>query len=457
MPKVLKSINPYNSETIAEYESHGEALVDIKIELADKAFTKWRDTPLLERLAYFRKLQSVINEEKSTLARLATLEMGKLIVEAVAEVEKCANTISFYLDKAEELLADETANVKARKAFISYQPLGVVLGVMPWNFPYWQVLRFAIPTMIAGNTIVLKHASNVSGCALAIEELFKKAGFPEGAFQTILVPGGDVARVISLPEIKAVSLTGSTTAGKSVAMNAGKYIKKCVLELGGNDPYIVLKDADVKKAADICAKSRLQNAGQSCVAAKRFIVDASIYDDFLEQFTAHFKSRVAGDPLDSATSIAPLVSGRAAEDAHKQVLSALKVGAQKLFGDDFVSGNGAFYPPAILADVKHSNNSFDDEIFAPVASVIKFTDENEAIEIANNSIYGLGAAIFSEDLKRAETIAKYKIEAGMVFINDMVRSDAAIPFGGVKESGYGRELSKFGIHEFTNIKTILVN
>lgn len=457
MPRILKSINPYNSTTIAEYEQHVEAFVDIKVELADKAFSKWRDTPLSERLQLFKKLQTTINEEKKSLARLATLEMGKLIVEAIAEVEKCASTISFYLENAEKLLADESANIKAKKAFISYQPLGVVLGIMPWNFPYWQAFRFAIPTMIAGNTIILKHASNVSGCALAIENLFNRAGFPEGAFQTILVPGGDVARIIAMPEIKAVSLTGSTAAGKSVAAKAGKYIKKCVLELGGNDPYIVLKDANVKKAAEICAKSRLQNAGQSCVAAKRFIVDAFVYDNFLNEFTAHFATRKEGDPLDIETSIAPLVSEKAAEDAHKQVTAALKSGSKKVFGEDFKTDDSAFYPPSILLDTEAGNTSFDEEIFAPVASIIKFTDEAQAIDLANNSIYGLGAAIFTEDAEKAKYLAKHRIESGMVFVNDMVRSDAAIPFGGIKESGYGRELSKFGIHEFTNIKTILMN
>jgi succinate-semialdehyde dehydrogenase/glutarate-semialdehyde dehydrogenase len=398
----------------------------------------------------------VLREKFEEYSILMTNEMGKPIVQSRAEIEKCAWVCDYYAENAERFLSDEIIKTEASKSFVSYQPLGVILAIMPWNFPFWQVFRFAAPNLMAGNAGVLKHASNVSGCALAIEDVFRKAGFPENLFRSLLVKSKDMKGIISDEKIKAVTLTGSVPAGKYVASHAGSLIKKTVLELGGSDPYIILEDADLEKAAMSCVTSRLINAGQSCIAAKRFIIVESVYDDFEKLFLGIMSKKKMGDPFDEKNDLGPQASLQLRDELHGQVLRSVNQGAELILGGTIPEMAGAYYPPTILRNVKRGIAAFDEEIFGPVAALIKAKDEDDAVELANNSIFGLGAAVFTKDIKRGERIAKERLNAGCCFVNDFVKSDPRLPFGGIKESGYGRELSPFGIKEFVNIKSVYI-
>ncbi len=453
---MLNSINPSNGNQIAAYL---EMDFDVTSSIVDKAheqFIDWRKTSFEFRASKIRSAAAILRKRKEEFAKLMTLEMGKPIVQARAEVEKCAWVCDYYADNAEKFLTDEIVETDAQKSFISFQPIGVVLAVMPWNFPFWQVFRFAAPTLMAGNAAILKHASNVSGCALAIENIFNEAGFPSGLFRTILVSSKNIEPIIKHPLIKSVTLTGSVTAGKSIASLAGSLIKKTVLELGGSDPYLILEDADIESAAECCVTARLLNGGQSCIAAKRFIIVESVYDDFEKIFLEKMKSKKMGDPFDESNSIGPQASLQLRDHLHQQVLKSIKLDAKLLLGGEIPEINGAYYPPTVLANVRKGMPAFEEELFGPVAALIKVADEEEAIRTANDSNFGLGAALFTSDKTRGEFIAKEKLNAGCCFVNEFVRSDPRLPFGGINESGYGRELSTFGIREFVNIKTVFI-
>ena len=453
---MLSSINPANNILIKNYdEMTGPESADI-ISLADKAFKNWKETSFIHRSELMKNAAKVLRDNSEEYSVLMTIEMGKPIVQSRTEVEKCAWVCDYYADNAEKILAEEIIKTEATKSFVSYQPLGVILAVMPWNFPFWQVFRFAAPNLMAGNAGLLKHASNVSGCALAIEDVFRKAGFPENLFRTLLVKSKNVKEIISNTKVQAVTLTGSVPAGKSVAALAGSLIKKTVLELGGSDPYVVLEDADLHQAAMSCVTSRLINAGQSCIAAKRFIIVESVYDEFEKLYLEIMSKKRMGDPLDENNDLGPQASLQLRDELHDQVLRSIKQGAELILGGTVPEKDGAYYPPTILSNVKPGMTAFDEELFGPVAALIKAKDEDDAIELANKSIFGLGAAVFTNDLKRGERIAKEKLNAGCCFVNDFVKSDPRLPFGGIKESGYGRELSPFGIKEFMNIKTVYI-
>ncbi len=426
------------------------------IDLTADAFEKWKETSFSHRSNLMMKAAQVLKAKREEYSELMTLEMGKPISQSKAEVEKCSWVCEYYADNTEKFLKDELIQTDASKSFVTYQPLGTVLAVMPWNFPFWQVFRFAAPGLMAGNAGILKHASNVSGCALAIEEVFREAGFPENLFRTLLVSSKNVKPIIENENIKAVTLTGGVPAGKSVASLAGSRIKKTVLELGGSDPYIVLEDADLEKAALSCVNSRLINAGQSCIAAKRFIIVEKVYDEFEKYYLKFMSEKKMGDPSDEKNHLGPQASIKLRDELHNQVLRSVELGAEIILGGKIPSIDGAYYPPTILKNVKPGMPAFDEELFGPVAALIKAKDEDEAIELANNSIFGLGAAVFTKDNRRGELIAKERLNAGCCFVNDFVKSDPRLPFGGIKESGYGRELSPFGIKEFVNIKTVFI-
>lgn len=453
---MLNSINPSNGNLITSYPEMDFVAVSSIVDKAHEQLIKWRKTSFEFRASKIRSAAAILRKRKEEFARLMTLEMGKPIVQARAEVEKCAWVCDYYADNAEKFLTDEIVETDAQKSFISFQPIGVVLAVMPWNFPFWQVFRFASPTLMAGNAAILKHASNVSGCALAIEKIFEEAGFPSGLFRTILVSSKNIEPIIKHPLIKAVTLTGSVTAGKSIASLAGSLIKKTVLELGGSDPYLILEDADIESAAECCVTARLLNGGQSCIAAKRFIIVESVYDDFEKIFLEKMKSKKMGDPFDESNSIGPQASLQLRDELHQQVLKSIELGAKLLLGGEIPEINGAYYPPTVLANVRKGMPAFEEELFGPVAALIKVADEEEAIRTANDSNFGLGAALFTSDKTRGEIIAKEKFNAGCCFVNEFVRSDPRLPFGGINESGYGRELSTFGIREFVNIKTVFI-
>lgn len=426
------------------------------IDLTADAFEKWKETSFSHRSNLMMKAAQVLKAKREEYSELMTLEMGKPISQSKAEVEKCSWVCEYYAGNAEKFLKDELIQTDASKSFVTYQPLGTVLAVMPWNFPFWQVFRFAAPGLMAGNAGILKHASNVSGCALAIEEVFREAGFPENLFRTILVPSSQMEAVIKNERIKAVTLTGSVPAGKAVAKTAGSVLKKTVMELGGSDPYIILEDADLEMASETCVNARLINGGQSCIAAKRFIVVDKVYDEFEKLFVANMKIKKMGDPFDESNHIGPQASVSLRNELHQQVVKSVELGAKLLLGGKIPETNGAWYPPTVLSNVKKGMPAYDEELFGPVAAIIKVKDENQAIEFANDSIFGLGAAVFTRDNERGEKIAAEKLQAGCCFVNAFVKSDPRLPFGGIKESGYGRELSSFGIREFVNIKTVYI-
>jgi succinate-semialdehyde dehydrogenase/glutarate-semialdehyde dehydrogenase len=383
-------------------------------------------------------------------------EMGKPLSQGRAEVEKCAWVCEFYAENAERFLSDEVATSDATTSFVAFKPLGVVLAVMPWNFPFWQVFRFAAPALMAGNAGILKHSSNVMGCALAIEDVFRTAGFPDDLFRTLVIGSARVRQVIEAPQVRAVTLTGSGPAGKAVAAAAGAVLKKSVLELGGSDPYVVLEDADLESTAQICVDSRLINSGQSCIAAKRFIVAEPVRDRFEELYVEMMRAKRMGDPFDEQVDVGPQARRDLRDELHDQVVASIERGARPLLGAAVPPGPGAFYPPTVLTDVGPGMPAYDDELFGPVAAIIGAADEADAIKIANDSVFGLGAAVFTRDAARGERIARDELEAGACFVNGLVKSDPRLPFGGIKESGYGRELAAFGIREFVNIKTVWV-
>jgi succinate-semialdehyde dehydrogenase/glutarate-semialdehyde dehydrogenase len=453
---MLKSVNPATGKIVETYESHSDKGVEKIINATDKFWHQWRTTSFSHRAIFMQNISSLLRTRKEELARLMALEMGKVLKEGISEIEKCAWVCDYYAQNAESFLENEFIETEAFRSFVSYQPLGTILAVMPWNFPFWQVFRFLAPTLMAGNTAVLKHASNVPGCAIAIEDLFREAGFPENVFRTLLIGSNQVENVIRHPAIKAVSLTGSTPAGKSVAAIAGNELKKCVLELGGSDPYVILKDADLENAAKICTTSRLLNAGQSCIAAKRFIVVDEVYSEFLEYFTHEMNQAVFGDPFLPETTMGPLARKDLRNELHQQVVNSVKMGAEIVLGGEIPNRKGAFYPPTILENVQPGMPAYDEELFGPVASIIRVKDEAEAIKVANDTEFGLGAAVFTSDLKNGEHIAEKLLDAGCCFVNDFVKSDPRLPFGGIKTSGFGRELSTQGIKEFMNVKTVVV-
>lgn len=450
----MKSVDPSAGELVSEYSPHGRAQAEQILAATHGAFAGWRETPIAERATHMRALADVLDRRRDEYGALMTLEMGKVTREARGEVEKCAWVCRYYADHAAQFLADRPVSAGMAQSFITFQPIGTVLAIMPWNFPFWQVLRFAAPTLMAGNTALLKHAPNVCGCALAIEDAFAEAGFPADVFRAALVPVEDVPSLIADDRVRAVTLTGSTRAGSAVAAEAGRHLKKAVLELGGSDPYIILDDADIAAAASTCATSRLINAGQSCVAAKRFIVVDGVYDAFVEALTAEMASKTFGDPTDPETDLGPLARHDLRDALHAQVIGSVEQGARCVLGGEVPSGPGAFYPPTILVDVTPETPAYSEELFGPVASVIRVADAAEAVRVANDSPYGLGGAVFTQDTDRGIAIARDAIDTGACFVNDFVRSDPRLPFGGVKNSGYGRELSEFGIHEFVNIKTV---
>jgi succinate-semialdehyde dehydrogenase / glutarate-semialdehyde dehydrogenase len=451
----IKSINPFDGSLLKEFQEYDKIQMDQALAKADSAFRKWKQISFKERGALMMRCSSYLKEHKKELATLMVLEMGKPILEAVAEIEKCALVCEYYAGNAATFLADQRVSSDASSSFVSYQPLGCILAVMPWNFPFWQVFRFAAPSIMAGNVALLKHASNVPQCAIAIEEVFTRSGFPEGVFQSLLIGSSKVEYLISNPVVKAVTLTGSEKAGSEVAALAGKYIKKSVLELGGSDPFIVLKDAELETASAIAVKSRMINTGQSCIAAKRFIVVKEIAEEFTQKMMSGMKKLKMGNPLDEATEVGTIAREDLVQPLLDQINKSVAKGAKLLCGGDRPAMKGAFLNPAILTNVKPGMPAYEEEIFGPVASVIIAEDDEDAIRIANDSRYGLAGSIWTNDQEKGERLARM-VESGSVFINGMVKSDPRLPFGGIKNSGYGRELSIAGIHEFVNIKTIWV-
>ena len=451
----LDAVNPATGDTIKSYDEMTPQQTAAAIEEAYTAWKAWRKTSFSERAVPMKKAAAILRERKDAFAKLMALEMGKPFKQGVAEAEKCALGCDYYAEHAEAHLASEEVKTDASKSYVAFEPVGVVLAVMPWNFPFWQVFRFAAPALMAGNAGVLKHASNVPGCAIAIENVFLEAGFPRGLFRTLLIGSAQVKAVIEHPRVSAVTLTGSTPAGKAVAAQAGAALKKTVLELGGSDPYIVLEDADLDHAVNTCATSRLINSGQSCVNAKRFIVVEPLVAQFTEKLVAAMKSRRMGDPLAEGVDVGPQARPDLRDELHKQVTDSVAKGARLLLGGEIPSGKGSFYPPTVLADVTPGMPAYNEELFGPVASIFSARDEADAVRIANDSIFGLGAAVFTADTARAERIAR-ELDAGCTFVNTLVASDPRLPFGGIKESGYGRELGTYGIREFVNIKTVYI-
>ena len=452
----LISINPANNKKINSYEEISKDSINQIIDSSFNTFLEWRNKSFSYRAKKMRHLAELLKQKKDLLGLLMTKEMGKPIKQSIAEAEKCAWVCEYYADNAEKFLSQKEIPTGSTKSFISFQPIGIVLAIMPWNFPFWQVFRFASPALMAGNVGILKHASNVQGCAIEIEKLFLEAGFPKFAFSNLVIGSKKVSNVIKNSKISAVTLTGSTPAGKSVASLAGSLLKKTVLELGGNDPYVILEDADLDNAVKSCIAGRMLNAGQSCIAAKRFIVVQSRLKEFIDKVHNEIKKMKMGDPINPDINIGPMVNNIARDELHQQVLISIEKGAKLLFGGKIPQLDGAFYPPTLLVDVEPGMPAFDDELFGPVAVVISAKDQSHAIELANKTNFGLGAAIFTRDLDKGENIATKELEAGSCFVNDFVKSDPRLPFGGIKESGYGRELSEFGIQEFVNIKSVVV-
>jgi succinate-semialdehyde dehydrogenase / glutarate-semialdehyde dehydrogenase len=448
--------NPATGQKGCAYEGRTRAEVRDIVIAADRAFKRWRKRSYAERAALMSKAAAVLRSRKDEFAALMTEEMGKPISDGRAEIEKCAGACDYFADHTERFLAQEKIDLGGPEAFVTFEPLGLILAVMPWNFPFWQVFRFAAPTLMAGNVAVLKHASNVPGCALAIETVFRDAGFPDDVFRTLLIPSRDVEAVIDMKEVKAITLTGSVEAGRKVATAAAQRLKKSVLELGGSDAYVVLEDADIAKAAKICATARMVNTGQSCIAGKRFIVIEKVREPFEKAFVEAMKAYQMGDPRDNSTKFGPMYSVAGRDELHEQVERSVTAGARILTGGEKPQKPGAWYPPTVLTDVRPGVPAFTEEIFGPVASVIVAKDEADAIAIANDSEFGLGSAVITRDLDRGRRIAAHELESGMSFVNDNVRSDARMPFGGLKHSGYGREVSRYGLLEFVNIKSVLV-
>ena len=452
----LISTNPATGEEVERYGEMTSEEVGTIIERAYEAQRAWREVGFEERATCLNGAARILRDEHERLAKIITREMGKPIAQARAEVKKSAGAFDYYAMNGAAHLAPETIQTDASKSYVTYQPLGVVLAIMPWNFPFWQAVRFAAPTLMAGNAGLLKHAENVTGCALALEDVMKRAGFPEGLFRALLVQVDEVEKILDNPKVAAATLTGSTRAGKAVSSTAGKHLKKTVLELGGSDPYIILEDADLDDAVNACATSRLQNSGQSCIAAKRLVVVEPLMGEFQRKLLEKMKAQKMGDPFAEDTDIGPQARPDLRDALHEQVTKSVDAGATLLLGGELPDGPGAFYPPTVLANVSAGMPAYDEEVFGPVAAIITAEDEEDAVRIANDTPYGLGAAIFTRDRGRGERIAAERLQAGNCFVNAFVKSDPRLPFGGIKESGYGRELSKLGIHEFVNIKTVYI-
>jgi succinate-semialdehyde dehydrogenase/glutarate-semialdehyde dehydrogenase len=452
----IASINPATSKKLKEFSAFTEKEIEERLKRAEEAFEHHRREPFAKRGQLMLAAASLLEQGKKELAQTITLEMGKLLGGAIGEIEKCARVCRFYAENAERFLEDEPVQTDAARSFVRYQPLGAVLAIMPWNFPFWQVFRFAAPALMAGNVGLLKHAANVPQCALAIEKIFCRAGFDEGVFQTLLIEAEQVEHLIVDPRVKAVTLTGSERAGSAVASAAAREIKKAVLELGGSDAFIVMPSADLKAALTTAVKARTINSGQSCIAAKRFFIADKVYDDFLRQFVERMRALKIGDPLDETTEIGPLATEQILNGVHDQVQKSIAAGAKLLTGGNRIHGPGFFYEPTVLVDVPRKSPAYREEVFGPVASIFRVRDAADAIEIANDSPFGLGASAWTGDPTEKELFAS-ELDAGMVFVNGMVASDPRLPFGGVKHSGFGRELGAQGIREFTNIKTIWIS
>jgi len=450
-----QSINPATGQAFAEYPSHTEAELQQSVTSALQAYGSWRDESFSDRAAPFLRAADQLEAEVDQLAILMATEVGKPLAEGRAEARKSAWVCRYYAEKAEEFLAPEHVSTEAAHSFVAYQPLGPILAVMPWNFPFWQVFRAAAPALMAGNTMLLKHAANVPGCALAIERILREAGVPNGVFQTLLTDSDRVAGLIANPAIRGVTLTGSTPAGRAVAAAAGQHLKKCVLELGGSDPYVVLADADVVAAAEACVTSRLINTGQSCIAAKRLVVVESVLGEFEDAVVERMARVKQGNPMDEDSDIGPLARMDLRDGLHDQVRRSVEDGARCLMGGEVPGGPGAYYPPTVLTDVQPGNPAYVEELFGPVAAILPVADDESAIAVANDTSFGLGAAVFTSDVARGIKIATEQLEAGCCFVNAFTESDPRMPFGGIKDSGLGRELSSFGIREFVNVKTVV--
>ena len=453
---MLTAINPADGSILRAYEEDGAAEVAGKINAAHEAFLNWRKTSFPQRVEKLRNAAQILTGKKEEYAVLMATEMGKPMRDGRAEVEKCAWVCDYYADNALTALQPEVIETDARRSYITFTPLGVVLAIMPWNYPFWQVFRFAAPALMAGNAAVLKHASNVPGCSLAIEDVFRTAGFPADLFRSILLSSKNANGLIAQANIQAVTLTGSLPAGRTVAAEAGKSVKKAILELGGSDPCLILEDADLEKTVETCVASRLLNSGQSCIAAKRFVVVESVRNRFEDMLVAQMQQKQMGNPLEEGTEIGPQARAELRDDLHRQVVQSIEKGGRCLLGGRIPAGKGAYYPATVLSHVQKGMPAYDEETFGPVAAVIAVKDEAEAIRTANDSPFGLGAAVFTADISRGERIAADELDAGNCFVNAFVKSDPRLPFGGIKQSGYGRELSHFGIKEFVNIKTVYV-
>jgi succinate-semialdehyde dehydrogenase/glutarate-semialdehyde dehydrogenase len=451
----ITSINPATGGEIKTFESLTDEQIDEKLGLAARAFRRYWKTPFSDRAKKMVRAAEILEEEKEEFARLMTSEMGKTFTAAVAEAEKCAWVCRYYAENAERFLSDEAAETGAARSYVRYQPLGPILAVMPWNFPFWQVFRHVAPGLMAGNVILLKHASNVPQCALAIEDVVLRAGFPEGTFQTLLIGSGKVQAVIDDAKVRGVTLTGSEGAGRQVGSEAGENIKKTVLELGGSDPFIVMPSADLEEAVNTAVTARTLNNGQSCINAKRIIVHGEIADEFERRYVEAMQALKVGDPMDEETDMGPLAMPQILEDVDEQVKKSVEAGAKILTGGKPMNAEGNFYPPTVITDIPEDSPAYKEEIFGPVASLFRARDIDEAVRIANDTSFGLGASAWTNDPEEQETFIN-EIEAGQVFINSMVASDPRMPFGGVKASGYGRELSVYGLREFVNVKAVWI-
>jgi len=451
----MQSVNPATEELLKSCKTHSAEEVEARLAAAAEAYSSWSRKPVSARSTRMRRMAELLRGNKQELATVITSEMGKPIVQSEAEIEKCAYNCNYYADHAERLLRDEPRASGASESYIHYAPLGVILAVMPWNFPFWQVFRFAAPALIAGNTALLKHASNVPQCALRIEELFREAGFPQGVFLSLLIRNSEVSKVIEHPAIAAVTLTGSEGAGRQVATCSGRMIKKTVMELGGSDPFIVLEDADLDQAVQTGVRARFQNTGQSCIAAKRFIIVERVFEQFERRFVDAVRRLKTGDPMDRSTEIGPLARREFVDELERQIGESTSSGAVVLTGGSRRRGKGYYFEPTVLGNVRPDMPAGQEEVFGPVAAMMRARDKEDALRLANQTQYGLGASLWTSDIEAAKELA-HRIEAGQVFINGMVASDPRLPFGGVKSSGYGRELSEFGIREFVNVQTVWI-
>lgn len=451
----IQSVNPVSMEVLAEFELASKQSIELTVAACASAQHAWGQKPIVERAKGVAQLAGVLRKNSEKYAQLMTLEMGKPITQARAEIEKCATMCEYYAANGETFLTPEKIEGTPHTTYVRFDPLGIILGIMPWNFPFWQVLRFSIPSLIAGNGVLLKHASNVPQCAIACQEMYEEAGLPKGLFTTLLLDGASASELVKDPRVSAVSLTGSTQAGSRVAAVAGAHLKKCVLELGGSDPFIVLADADIQKTVTGAITSRLINGGQSCISAKRFIIEKPIAQSFIEALTEEFKKLSVGDPLDEKTTIGPLAKREFAEQIHAQVEASIKAGAHVVVGGVLPPAPSPYYPPTLLENVREDMTVWQEEVFGPVLSYIVVENVEEAIAMANRCQYGLAGSVWSEDRQKAEAVAA-RIESGLISINDFSKSDARYPMGGVKLSGFGRELGKWGIREFVNAKTVVV-